>query len=200
MLLSIYVQISWHYWEVLWWDWHVGDRRGDAHQSQLAQLCVSPAEERHPHWQLSRDAKWELSQGEILWWLIFASFIGGPCTTKAQRCGEQQTEKRCLDLAQRCYWWPVYFFWMVTACGMGLTHLGPSYSAWWQRKRGTWISSDGLTERWLSLQSKLTLCMMWTCLGYCFNVQAPQIWANIVYFCIIVRCIYWGVSGCERSF
>lgn len=41
----------------------MGDGRGDAHQSQLAQLRVPAAEEGRPYEQLPRDAKRHLSVG-----------------------------------------------------------------------------------------------------------------------------------------
>lgn len=52
-------QVSWHYRAVLWGIRQLGDRRWDAHQSQLAQLCLTAAEEGHsrgqPSWHGIRD-------------------------------------------------------------------------------------------------------------------------------------------------
>lgn len=58
----------------------MGDRWGDANQSQLSQLRVSAAEEGHPHEQLSRDSQRQLIAGvgkvKNLHWLLYAPLLG----------------------------------------------------------------------------------------------------------------------------
>lgn len=164
MLVTIYVQVPRHYWEVLWRDGHMGDRRGDAHQSQLAQLRVSPAEERHPHEQLSRDAKWQLSEEEI----VRGSYLRplwGTVQYKSQSCGEQRTEGMPgfgaalfeLLLAAKSS------LFLIGGCSWSFTHLGRV-----GKTETLYLNLSWSTDRGLSLQSKSTLCMMWTCLGSCF--------------------------------
>lgn len=134
MLTTVSVQISWHNWEVLWRDWHVGDRRGDAHQSQLAQLCVSPAEEGHSHEQHSRDPERQLSEGARggnVSWLLSPTLGDGALQSSALWRTANWEEMpvfgaavfELLLMAKSSL-----VFKLVTACVVSLTQLGPCFA------------------------------------------------------------------------
>lgn len=161
--MTLSLQVPWHYREVLWRDRHLGDRRRDAHQSQLAQLCVPPAEERHLHEQLSWHAHWQLSQsvgGQSLW--SFASSLG------------ESTFQRS-ELRRTANWegtpglgWKVFELLLVTKGRLFLIS-----DCWWGSLTAslTWRQRKPKMESLRLIKDSVNcLCKMWTCKEFCFNV------------------------------
>ena len=146
------LQISWHYREVLWRDGHVGDRRGDAHESQLAQLRVSPAEEGYSHDQLSWDAEWQLSKGvcqkeSVL--VIIRTLTGRWWSTKLSTAENSRLRSDAWNWHNTVWAVGRNQLIIIGDCLKTRFHLSLL-----QRKHCTWVSSGWLTDRQLVEQSK----------------------------------------------